>query len=95
MANMLHPAADQALPSRWRPIWHVGHLVFQGGVPILKRSSMTGGGFIPARSFAGREAPSWQPYATPVSSALGPGFFASRPPFLTPLAGSSPPGSQF
>lgn len=79
-------AAQQA-PTYYRPVWHVGHLVFQGGVPNLKRSSMTGGGFIYQRGYRGHEGPSIQPYATPVSSASGSGFTPSRPNFLTALFG--------
>jgi hypothetical protein len=79
--------ADQKPPAYYRPVWHVNHLVYQGGVPMLKVSSLTGGGFVPQRSWAGREAPSWHAYATPISSAIGAGFFASRPNFLTPLGG--------
>jgi hypothetical protein len=82
-----HPVADQSEPLFYRPVWHVNHLVFQGGNPRLKRQSMTGGGFLPMKDFAGHEQPSWQPYATPVASALGSGFFPSRPNFLQPLLG--------
>jgi hypothetical protein len=81
------PAA-QALPAYYRPVWHVGHLVYQGGIPRLKASSSTGGGFLPLRDLAGREQPSWQPYATPISSAIGSGVFPQRPNFLSPLGGS-------
>lgn len=91
-----HPIAHQAAPAWYRPVWHVGHLVYQGGVPILKRSSMTGGGFIPRKmgqpaglATRGHEAPSLQPYATPVSSMTGSGFAASRPNFLTRLFGGA------
>lgn len=80
--------AHQAAPHLYRPTWHVGHLVFQGGVPNLKRSSMTGGGFVPQRDgYAGKEGPSWQPYATPVVSAVGGGSLPSRSNFLTSLFG--------
>jgi hypothetical protein len=82
-----HPAADQSAPAWWRPVWHVAHLVYQAGVPRLRASSQTGGGFLPRKDFAGREAPMWQPYATPVSSQVGGGFAPSRPAFLQPLAG--------
>ena len=82
-----NPIADQQVPAFFRPVWHVGHLVFQGGNPRLKMSSMTGGGFLPRKDFAGHELPSWQQYATPVASTLGSGFFASRPNFLTALSG--------
>lgn len=84
-----NPAAHQAAPAWWRPVWRVGHLVFQGGVPRLKASSLTGGGFFPMKDFAGKEAPSWQPYATPVSSQVGGGSLPSRPNFLQPLAGGA------
>jgi hypothetical protein len=82
-----HPIDAQAPPSRWRPQWRVGHLVYQGGNPLLKRSSLTGSGFIPMRSLAGREQPMWQPYVTPVSSQVGAGFAPARPNFLSRLAG--------
>lgn len=81
------PVAEQHAPLWYQPVWHVGHLVFQGGVPRLKASSMTGGGFIPQRQWAGREAPSWQPYATPISSQVGGGTVPARPNFLTALFG--------
>lgn len=86
--------ANQYAPAFYRPVWHVGHLVYKGGNPALKRSSMTGGGFIPAGRQVlsglptrGHEAPSWQPYATPISSMTGPGFAPARPNFLTRLLG--------
>lgn len=86
--------AQQYAPALYRPVWHVEHLVYQGGNPRLKRSSMTGGGFIPAGRqllvglpTRGHEMPSWQPYATPVVSMTGPGFAPSRPNFLTRLLG--------
>lgn len=83
------PVADQRAPLYWRPVWHVGHLVFQGGIPTLKRSSLTGGGFLPMKDLAGREAPSWQPYATPISSQTGGGFTPARPNFTQALAGGA------
>lgn len=79
------PASPQQAPLYWRPEWLVGHLVYQGGIPILKRSSMTGGGFLPARQWAGREPPSIQPYATPITSSVGGGLLPKRPNFLTAL----------
>jgi hypothetical protein len=91
-AVMSH-AIPQYAPTVWRPEWLVGHLVYQGGVPILKRSSLTGGGFIPSKSFAGKEALSWQPYATPVSSVVGGGQVPSRPNFTTPLANGQAVGN--
>jgi hypothetical protein len=83
-----HPIADQQPPALYKPVWHVNHLVYQGGVPRLKQASLTGGGFLPMRDFAGREAPSWQPYATPVVSQIGAGFFPARSNFLQPLSGA-------
>lgn len=83
-----HPAVAQAAPKYYRPVWHVNHLVYQAGCPILKRSSMTGGGFLPMKDFAGHEAPGWQPYATPVSSQIGGGQLPSRVNFLTLLGGN-------
>lgn len=82
------PVANQYVPLYFRPRWHVEHLVYQGGNPKLPVSSMTGGGFLPQKDLAGREAPSWQPYATPVSSLFGGGVLASRPNFLQPLVGA-------
>ncbi len=82
-------ASPQEAPLYYRPVWHVGHLVYQGGIPKLKRSSMTGGGFIPVRQWAGKEAPSTQPYATPVGSVTGGGQIPSRPNFLTALFGGA------
>jgi len=90
-----HPGTMQQPPLWWRPVWRVGHLVYQGGNPILKRSSMTGGGFIPHKpgqmglATRGREQPSWQPYATPISSMMGSGTMPSRPNFLTRLFGGA------
>lgn len=88
-------AVHQEAPKFWRPVWHVNHLVYQGGVPKLKASSLTGGGFLPQRDLAGKEQPSWQPYATPVHSQVGAGYFPSRPNFLTPLLTNGEPTSQF
>lgn len=86
--GVYEPGSNQALPLYYRPVWHVGHLVYQGGVPILKRSSLTGGGFLPMKDgYAGKEAPSWQPYATPISSVVGGGTMPSRPNFLMRLLG--------
>jgi hypothetical protein len=84
-----NPAVDQAMPRVWRPLWHVGHLVYQAGVARLKTSSLTGGGFIPQRSLSGGQGGSLQSYYTPVASAIGGGQLPSRPNFLTPLLGSS------
>jgi hypothetical protein len=84
-----HPVLDQGPPANFRPVWHVGHLVFQEGIPRLKASSLTGGGFIPQKSLAGHEQPSWQALAIPRGSILGGGVLPSRPAFLTPLSGPS------
>jgi hypothetical protein len=81
------PTADMAPPALYTPVWHVGHLVYQGGVPRLKASSLTGGGFLPRKDFAGKEAPMWQPYATPLVSVTGAGFAPSNPNYLLPLGG--------
>lgn len=83
------PASPQMAPLYYRPVWHVGHLVYQGGIPMLKRSSMTGGGFIPVRQWRGKSAPAMQPYATPVSSYVGGGQIPARPNFLTALFGGA------
>lgn len=69
----------------WRPNWSVPHLVFQGGHDRIPRYSMIGGGFIPSKSFAGKEGLMYQPYVTPVSSISGGGFLPSKPNFLTRL----------
>lgn len=83
------PIAAQQAPLWYRPVWHSGHLVFQGGVPNLKRSSLTGGGFIYKRDLFGKEGPSWQPYATPLSSMAGSGIVPRRANFLTALFGGA------
>lgn len=90
-----NPVDMQQIPLWYRPVWHVNHLVYQGGVPKLKRSSMTGGGFLPMKDFAGREAPSWNPYATITQSLAGSGLVAKRPNFLTVLGGGASTTSQF
>ena len=77
--------AQQWEPAWFRPVWHVEHLVYKGGIPSLKRSSMTGGGFLPVRQWRGKEPPSLQPYATPVTSVVGGGVMPNRPNFLTSL----------
>lgn len=89
-----NPIAAQMAPVYWRPVWHVGHLVYQGGVPMLRRSSQTGGGFLPMKDYAGHEGPSWQPYATPVTSSVGSGALPSRPNFLTALFGGAVGSNQ-
>ncbi len=82
------PASPQMVPFYWRPEWYVGHLVYQGGVPVLKASSLTGGGFLPMRDgFAGKFTPSYQDYQTPLTSQVGSGTMPSRPNFLTMLFG--------
>ena len=93
--------AQQWAPTWYRPVWHVEHLVYKGGNPSLKRSSMTGGGFIPAGRqillglpTRGMEMPSWQPYATPISSMSGSGFTPARPNFLQRLFGGAVGRSQ-
>lgn len=89
-----NPIAAQEAPEYYRPVWHVGHLVYQGGVPALRRASLTGGGFIYERDYAGREGPSWQPYATPVTSQVGSGTLPSRANFLTALFGGAVGANQ-
>lgn len=84
----------QEAPLYYRPVWHVNHLVYQGGNPKLKRSSLTGGGFIPQRSLAGKEAPSWKPFTPTLVSTTGGGLVPSRPNFLLALA-SGASTSQF
>ena len=82
-----NPADPQQAPLLYRPVWHVGHLVFQGGIPKLKRSPMNGGGFLYARDAGARQGLVWNPYATPVGSLVGGGLMPSRPAFTTPLGG--------
>ena len=90
-----HPATVQAPPIYWRPVWHVNNLVYQGGVAILKRDSLTGGGFIPVRDgFAGKQNNVWLNYSTPVSSQVGGGALPKRPNFLTRLFGGAIGPSQ-
>lgn len=87
-AAVFEPASPQQAPLYYRPVWHVGHLVYQGGIPYLSASSLTGGGFLPVRDgYAGKQPPAWQGYATPVSSIVGGGTLPSRPNFLTRLLG--------
>lgn len=87
---IFEPASPQQAPLLYRPVWHVGHLVYQGGVPYLKQSALNGGGFIPyANAPRGKEQPFWQPYVTPVSSMAGGGSMPSRPNFLTRLLGGN------
>ena len=84
----LDPRSQQHLPLYYRPVWEVGHLVYQGGIPFLPPAPLNGGGFIPYRSPpAGKEAPGWQNYVTPISSAVGGGSMPSRPNFLMRLLG--------
>lgn len=80
-----HPVNDQGPPRKWRPEWTVPHLVFQDGQDRIPRYSLTGGGFIPKKSFAGREGLLYQPYVTPLSSLVGGGQVPSRTNFLTSL----------
>lgn len=80
-----HPVGDQGAPRQWRPEWRVNHLVYQSGYDRIPRYSLTGGGFIPKKSFRGREGLLYQPYVTPVSSMVGGGQVPSRTNFLTSL----------
>lgn len=89
MRGVAEHASMQAPPALFRPVWHVGHLVYKGGVPDIPRASLTGSGFLPQKAIGGRRAPSWQPYVTPVSSAVGGGAIPSRPNFLQPLSGGT------
>ena len=90
-----HPVAVQSAPARYRPVWHVDHLVFQAGVPVLRRDSLTGGGFLPMKDgFAGKQNNVWLNYTTPVSSQVGGGALPSRPNFLTRLLGGAIGPSQ-
>ncbi len=79
------PGNHQMPPRQWRPQWTVPHLVYQGGQDRIPRYSLTGGGFIPRKSFAGREGLMYQPYVTPKSSLAGGGQVPSRTNFLTSL----------
>ena len=90
-----HPVAVQSAPEWWRPVWRVGHLVYQAGVPVLKRDSISGGGFIPIKdSFAGKQNNVWLNYETPVSSQVGGGALPKRVNFLTRLFGGAIGPSQ-
>lgn len=90
------PASPLYAPQRWRPEWLIENLVYQGGVPMLPRSSVTGGGFIPERTFYATEPAIWSAYATPVSAVLGGGFLPSRPYGTAPLANNTAaPGVGF
>lgn len=76
------------LPRYYRPVWHPGHLVYQGGVPFLPPSPVNGGGFFPKQdAYRGNEGAAMQTYATPVSSVVGAGSLPSRPNFLMRLLG--------
>jgi hypothetical protein len=79
------PVTDQGAPRNWRPEWTVPHLVYQDGQDRIPRYSLTGGGFIPAKSFRGREPLLWQPYVTPIASMVGGGQVPARTNFLTAL----------
>lgn len=78
------------------PRWYVGYLTFQDGNPRLKRSSLTGGGVIPAKQFISTFQPTIVGYETRVQSAVGSGTLVAAEPSLTQLlrqvAGS---GRQF
>lgn len=79
------PVGDQGAPRKWRPEWKVPHLVYQDGQDRIPRYSLTGGGFIPTKSFRGREPLLWQPYVTPIASMVGGGQVPTRTNFLTSL----------
>jgi len=90
-----HPVDMQQAPARYRPVWHVNHLVYEGGVPVLKRSSLTGGGFLPLKDgYAGKQNNVWLNYSTPVVPTLGSGALPKRPNFLTRLFGGAVGPSQ-
>lgn len=78
----------QHLPLYYRPVWHVGHLVYQGGFPFLPPAPVNGGGFFPKQdAYRGNEGGAFQNYVTPINSAVGGGSLPSRPNFLTRLLG--------
>jgi len=74
---------------RLRPEWRVQFLVFQGGNPRLKASSMTGGGQIYGHEYGGYFQPVRKSYSTPVTSKVGGGQVAARPGFLQALFGGN------
>lgn len=78
-----------AVPTRLRPQWYVGYMVFQGGVPNLRKSSMTGGGQIVAQDLGLLHPNVMKDYTPPITSSVGGGQVASRPPFLQALFGGT------
>lgn len=73
------------LPARNRPQWYVGYLTFQDGNPRLKRSSLTGSGFVYNRDVTGKFQPVIVLQTSRTSSLTGSGLVPSRFPFLTNL----------
>jgi hypothetical protein len=87
-AAVLNDRTPQHAPRYYRPVWHVGHLVYQGGIPLLPDAPINGGGFLPAKDgYRGKEGNAWWLYSSPVTSQVGGGSLPARPNFLTALFG--------
>lgn len=78
-----------AAPLRFRPEWRVGALVFKGGAPDLKASSMTGGGQIYGREFRAYGQQVISTYTPGIASQVGGGQVPARPAFLSALFGGN------
>lgn len=80
-------------PSRVAPQWYVGYLTFRDGKTLLKRSSMTGGGFIYAKDYSGNFQPVIVVHRGPSVSLTGGGILPQHMPGLTSLY-SNPNGNN-
>lgn len=89
----MHDMSGYGHPSKNRPQWYAGYLVFQNGVPMLKRSSLTGGGVIYPKDWTGNFQPVVVVHTSPTTSLTGPGSVPSRFPFLTSLFGGKGNGA--
>lgn len=78
-----------AAPTIGRPVWHVGYLVFQGGVPKTRGNSITGGGQIYGHELGLLTANVLKDYSTPVSAQMGSGQIVGLPPEVTVLLGGN------
>lgn len=78
---------DYGVADRLKPIWQVGFLTYQNGLPKTPRVSITGPGIIPARQYAGWQQPTVHNYGTRSQSLTGGGKMPVRPGFLTALFG--------
>lgn len=65
--------------TRLAPRWYVGYLTFQGGNPRQRIGSLTGGGFVPPRSFDGTFRPVMKGYTPGVNSAVGAATVVAAP----------------